>query len=172
MAAEVVNAVASSTVYADVTFFLSITAALVSLATLTVGYTQMKIASAKVRLDLYSKRFNVYLSALRYHQAVWGKEEFETSESEFVKCYRESKFLFDHKDGIYDTLTKIKNCGGVIRTNNEIQEGNSIINKGSAIAFDDLCDSKRQEMTQELIKLEDQLAKYIDFKVVRGWTAF
>lgn len=170
MAVEAVSTVVSNPIYADVTFYLSIAAALVSLATLTVGYTQMKIASAKIRLDLYNKRFNIYLSALAYHQAVWDKGDFKASETEFIKSYRESKFLFDYEDGIHETLTNIKNCGGVIRTNNEIQEGSSIINKDDSSAFDDLCDSKRQEMTKELGKLEDQLGKYIDFKVVRGWT--
>lgn len=68
MAVEAASTVATNPIYADVTFYLSIAAALLSLATFVVGYSQMKIASAKVKLDLYNKRFSVYLAALEYYQ--------------------------------------------------------------------------------------------------------
>ncbi|MEN5200140.1 hypothetical protein ABE525_13020 [Pseudomonas wadenswilerensis] len=174
MAAEAVSTVATNPNYADVTFYLSIAAALVSLAILTVGYIQMKIASVKVRLDLYSKRFNVYLSALSYHQAVWGKGngDFYSNQTEFIKCYRESRFLFEKKDGIYDALTKIKNCGGIIGVNHELEEDGRTLSGSNVDVHHERCVEARQNMTKELSKLEEQMAEYIDFKVVSGWTFF
>jgi hypothetical protein len=155
-----------------ITTIVSVVGGVVGLVALSVAWTQMRIASAKVRLDLYNKRFNVYLSALAYHQAVWGKEDFKASASEFIKCYRESKFLFAKEDGIYDTLTIIKNCGGVIGVNQELAEDGRNLTESNSYAHHEKCVDARQEMTSALSKLEDQLAKYIDFKVVRGWSVF
>ncbi|MEE1868212.1 hypothetical protein [Pseudomonas auratipiscis] len=170
MAVDVVKTVAGDPIYADVTFYLSIAAALVSLATLTVGYTQMKIASAKVKLDLYNKRFNVYLSALEYYQSVWGKNdgELKIKAAEFIKCYRESQFLFSEKDGLYKTLTSIKDAGGVIALYQEmIAEGK----QGDAMhSLHEKSVDAREKMGKAIQILEQQMAKYINFKVVRGWS--
>lgn len=160
-------------IYMSITFYLSITAALVSLATLTVGYTQMKIASAKVKLDLYNKRFNVYLSALEYYQSVWGgsHDDFKQKASEFIKCYRESQFLFSEKDGIYETLTSIKNSGGVIGIFLEMEGKDERSKSASNMEMlHEKCVASRDKMGEDLQALEKKLAKYIDFKVVRGWS--
>lgn len=173
MAVGVVDSVVSNSLYTDIAFYLSITAAMVSIATFVVGYTQMRIASAKVRLDLYNKRFNVYLSALGYYQSAWGKVgDFDVKAAEFIKCYRESQFLFSKKDGVYDTLTKIKDYGGVISAKRDLEEDDKATNRSNASALHDKCEDARRAMGDELQVLENQIAKYIDFKVVRGWSAF
>ncbi|CRM23895.1 hypothetical protein [Pseudomonas sp. 8 R 14] len=174
MAADVVSTVVSSSIYTDMTFYLSVTAAMVSIATFVVGYTQMRIASAKVRLELYNKRFNIFLSALEYYQAVWEKGDgsINIKSAEFVKCYRESQFLFSDKDGVYDTLTKIMSFGSALENNREIREVDPISNHSNPIPLRDKGYDARDRMGEELKKLEKQMAKYIDFKVVRGWGIF
>lgn len=173
MAAEAINTVVGNPLYADITFYLSISAALVSLATLSIGYTQMKIASAKVKLDLYNKRFNVYLSALEYYQAMWKQTDVDLKEkaAEFIKCYRESLFLFSEKDGIHQTLTKIKDRAAIVSAYDEWKKSES---NGHSIGNMNVLSEKsvdaRQGIGEDLQVLERQMAKYIDFKVVRGWT--
>ena len=174
MVAEAVSTVAGNPIYADVTFYLSIAAALVSLATLTVGYTQMKIASAKVKLDLYNKRFNVYLSALEYYQAMWKQTDGDLKEkgAEFIKCYRESLFLFSEKSGVHETLTRIKNSGGIVSTYEELKKADAGINShGPNIdALHTKSVDARDKIGEDLQNLEKQMAEYTDFKVIRGWT--
>jgi hypothetical protein len=174
MALEAVSTVATNPIYTDVTFYLSIAAALVSLATLTIGYTQMKIASAKVKLDLYNKRFNVYVSALEYYQAMWTQTDYDLKQkgAEFIKCYRESLFLFSEKDRVHETLTKIKNNGGVVSTYVELKKADSGVNSAgpNMAALHEKSVAARDKIGDDLQILEKQMAKYIDFKVVRGWT--
>ncbi|WP_042132028.1 hypothetical protein [Pseudomonas monteilii] len=174
MAVEAVSTVASNPIYTSVTFYLSIAAALISIATLTVGYTQMKIASAKVKLDLYNKRFNVYLSALDYYKAAWGEddEDFKEKGLQFIRCYRESKFLFDEKDGVFNTLTSIKDCGGPIGAYRKAKAEDQKTGGSSASALHDRNDKAFDQLKNDLLVLETQMAKYIDFKVVDGWTFF
>ena len=158
-----------------VTVIVSIAAALISLATFTVGYSQMKIASAKVKLDLYNKRFNVYVSALEYYQAMWKQTDGDLKEkgAEFIKCYRESLFLFSEKDGIYETLTKIKNDGAVVSTYEEYKkEGHGVHSIGNFEVLQQKSVEAKQKIGDDLQVLEKQMAKYIDFKVVRGWSLF
>jgi hypothetical protein len=44
---------------------------LVSLVAAYVGYCQLRIANAKLRMDLYNKRFAIYTAALDLHQACY-----------------------------------------------------------------------------------------------------
>jgi hypothetical protein len=169
--ASVVSSVITST---DITFYLSIAAALISLATFTVGYSQMKIASAKVKLDLYNKRFNVYLSALEYYQAMWKQtdDDLKQKGAEFIKCYRESLFLFSTNDGVHEILTRIKNSGGVVSTYENLKQADSGVNSHgpNMDALFKKSVEAREKIGDDLQALEKQLEKYIDFRVVDGWS--
>jgi hypothetical protein len=174
MTVEAASVVSSAITNTDITFYISIAAALISVATFTVGYSQMKIASAKVRLDLYNKRFNVYLSALEYYQAMWKQtdDDLKQKGAEFIKCYRESLFLFSTKDGVYETLTKIKNSGSVVSNYENLKQADSGINSHGPNM--DILHKKsveaREKIGNDLQELEKQLEKYINFRVVDGWS--
>ncbi len=173
MAVDVVSAVAISSIYADITFYLSIAAATVALATLVVGYSQMRIASAKVKLDLYNKRFAVYLSALEYYQCTWGQRDgTKEKAAEFIKSYRESQFLFFRSDGIYDTLTRIKdNASRVVSYDESRKEGDDEKKLEGTFSHTvhEQTELARRELAEDLLLLEEQMNDYIDFKVVEGW---
>ncbi|MCF8825473.1 hypothetical protein KIP45_05085 [Xanthomonas campestris pv. raphani] len=157
-----------------VTLLLGVCALFVSTATFLVALSQMKIASAKTRLDLYNKRFNIYLSALEYYQAVWGLSDkpLDRCTQDFIKSYRESQFLFKDTDGIYATLTGIKDTGSsathlerIIRET-EQKAGSDLLELG------DLREQRIQQLNdfeQSLISLEKQLSKYIRFEEASGW---
>jgi hypothetical protein len=75
------------------------------------AYRQSKINEGKLRLDLYNKRFEVYSRTLDFYHALldYGgsdadNKHFKALHNLFIKSYRESQFLFEHKDGIYTLL--------------------------------------------------------------------
>jgi hypothetical protein len=68
---------------------------------------------AKLRLDLYDKRFAIYEDALAFYQALGGSpnslqsETFAAVQRSFIKSYRESQFLFDADSGVFELLGKL-----------------------------------------------------------------
>jgi len=156
------------------TIVISGVLAVVGVMTLLVGIAQMKIASAKVKLDLYNKRFNVYLATLEYYQSAYGKVEgsMRTKSVEFVKCYRESQFLFDKNDKIFETLNRIMTLGNKILVYEETQSGATNVSQETEHLLHEKSVEARFAFEKDLILLEGQLAKYISFKTITGWRMF
>ncbi|WP_448092697.1 hypothetical protein [Pseudomonas lini] len=157
----------------NITLYLSIAAALISLATFTVGYSQMRIATAKTKLDLYNKRFSVYLAALEFYQYMHSdaQEDLKSKSNKLVHAYRESKFLFDTKDGIYETVGRIQKAGAPVRAYNEFRK-NAIEDGDRAMKLFDKSQAALLDMEKDIYVLEDQLKDYLSFHNVRGWTFF
>jgi hypothetical protein len=67
---------------------------------------QWKTNREKLRLDLYQRRFEIYLRVLDFHFAIWQQDEpkLDLLHVPFMKAFWESKFLFPEKSGIYDFL--------------------------------------------------------------------
>jgi len=155
------------------TIFISGVLAVVGVATLAVAWSQMRIASAKTKLDLYNKRFNVYLAALEYYQYAHSDKRVELKQKaeKLTHAYRETKFLFNSKDGIYETLGKIQKGASIVRAYDEYRrEGKYDMNREGMLA-------KRNgdallAMEKDILALEEQLEKYLSFHNVRGWTIF
>ncbi|MBC8784422.1 hypothetical protein [Pseudomonas fluorescens] len=156
------------------TIFISGVVAVVGVIALFVAVAQMKIASAKVKLDLYNKRFNVYVATLEYYQSAYGKIEgsMRVKSGEFVKCYRESQFLFDKNDKIFDTLNRIMTHGNQILVYEETQSGATKVSQETAYLLHEKSVDARLAFEKDLILLEEQLAKYINFKTISGWRMF
>ncbi|MDX5517566.1 hypothetical protein NJD74_17465 [Stenotrophomonas sp. RG-453] len=158
----------------SITVLLGGAALAVSLVTFGVAFAQMRISSAKARLDLYNKRFAVYEAALDYYQALWHEHEKVKERSiAITKAYRESQFLFDAKDGVYSILGKIQQHGHTAKFHlEEIQkhEGHG----GPGKMHDALNRQKKSqhlEAYEGLLKeLESRVGKYIQFTEVSGWT--
>jgi hypothetical protein len=80
---------------------------------LWVASRQSKTNVAKLRLDLYDKRFAVFENTLAFHQALGGSpdllqtEPFKVLQRAFIKSYRESQFLFDDDSGVFPLLEKV-----------------------------------------------------------------
>lgn len=143
-------------------------------STFSVAYAQMKIASAKIKLDLYNKRFAVYISALDYYQATWDEPHDKIKEKgkQLTKSYRESKFLFEPSDGVYETIGKIQWNGTVIRSCEEHKhqrENNLTDDRLCLSTLHELSMKARDEFERNLLELERQMDKYIQFKAISGW---
>ena len=160
------------TISSQVTTIVSVVGGVVGLTALTVAWSQMKIASAKVRLDLYNKRFNIFLATVEYYFASYGKTDGDMREKsrDFVKGCREAKFLFDKKDGIYDTLMRIMDHGSRIQAYEDAASGATpnVCNDARRIMHESSVNA-RSAFDKDLHTLEDQLTKYITFKTVTGW---
>ncbi|MBA0429422.1 MULTISPECIES: hypothetical protein [Stenotrophomonas] len=151
-----------------VTVFLSI-------ATILIALSQMKIASSKSRLDLYNKRFAIYTTALEYYQVLWGKSDasLKVSEANMIKAFRESKFLFKKSDGIYGTLEKIKDAGAMatgIKERIEIMEKEVSADGRVLTKSRENRSAALQRFEDNLKTLEQQLEKYLRFKTASGWS--
>ncbi|SSS87857.1 Uncharacterised protein [Acinetobacter baumannii] len=156
---------------------ISITGAIVSIATFSIAYSQMKIASAKTKLDLYNKRFNIYAAALDYYQATWyeSPEKIQEKSIIFTKLYRESQFLFEESDGVYATLGKIQQNGAQIyayeKKKHEI-DPNLTKTWNSLDEMHRISTAARFSFEENLKALEKQLDKYLQFKTISGWKLF
>lgn len=136
---------------------------------------QLTIASSKLKLDLYNKRFHIYESVLNLYQQAWKWEEekIRPLELELIRSLRESKYLFNEKDEIYETIIKVKNANAKIsgyhRTVKEFDtlsnpERFNILHKTKVDGFD--------EFEKNLYELEEKLKKYISFKNINGLDGF
>jgi ABC-type multidrug transport system fused ATPase/permease subunit len=72
---------------------------------------QWQTANEKLRLDLYDRRFEIYLAVLDFYQALvlWeGTEAQIALQLPFLRAYRESMFIFPAKSGVYELLTEFQ----------------------------------------------------------------
>jgi hypothetical protein len=69
------------------------------------------VASEKLRLDLYNKRFEVYQRTVKFYLAMFAKDKDSEAlamlRRDFIIASREAQFLFSPKSGVYDLLVKL-----------------------------------------------------------------
>jgi hypothetical protein len=88
-------------------------ATLISLVALVVAALSYFVASERFRLDLYNKRFDIYVRTVRFYQALMTSqrddedETFAALRKEFILAIRESQFLFSPESGVYDLLSRL-----------------------------------------------------------------
>ncbi|MCX2708342.1 MULTISPECIES: hypothetical protein [unclassified Pseudomonas] len=157
----------------QITTIVSVVGGVVGLATLSVAWSQMRIASAKTKLDLYNKRFNVYMAALEFFQcsADLALEGVEDKFKKLTQASSESKFLFDSKDGVYDSLRRFQKVGAAVKVYHSIKSTHHT-NEDVVKAFQKKALEAIVLMQDELVLLEKQLKPYLSFHNVRGWTIF
>ncbi len=159
------------------TLIFSIATVLISMATFSVAYSQMKIASAKTKLDLYNKRFSIYISAMEYYHAASNEpyEKIKERGNQFTKFYRESFFLFEPSDGVYETLGEILQNGAHIYAYKKYKyeiENNLTHHRLDLKTMRQSSLDAGIEFEKNLHKLEKQIEKYIQFKTITGWKFF
>lgn len=97
----------------EVALILSIASICISLIVAMIALRQAKITENMLRLDLYNRRFAIYSDTLKLYQALlshryeYSKDDFMLLQERFIKSFRESLFLFDRKDAIYQLLDEI-----------------------------------------------------------------
>ena len=78
---------------------------------LLVAILAFTVASEKFRLDLYNKRFDIYVRTVRFYQALMssknGGEAFSGLRKDFVLAVREPQFLLAPTSGIHALLSQL-----------------------------------------------------------------
>jgi hypothetical protein len=88
-------------------------ATLISLVALIVAAFSLFVASERFRLDLYNKRFDIYVRTVRFYQSLMTSkrddedETFAALRKDFILATREAQFLFSPESGIYDLLNRL-----------------------------------------------------------------
>jgi hypothetical protein len=73
----------------------------------------------------------------------------------FIKSFRESQFLFRHKDGIYKTLENIKDEYAKIEGAITMPDNPHVLERAG---------QARLDFEPLLLQLEKQLSRYLDFR--------
>jgi hypothetical protein len=84
----------------------SIVTAIIAVIVAIITYQQWRTNREKLRLDLYNRRFEVYLRCLDlYQEVIEGKPQLRLdSQTPFTRAFRESRFLFPTSSGVYKVL--------------------------------------------------------------------
>lgn len=159
--------------------YIDLIACLAPLATLTVAafvavmhFRQAKTAREKLRLDLYNKRFAIYESALNFYQQLEGyelseKKAFSSVHRAFIKCMRESKFLFDRQSGIYEILEKMHMDSVRVTSFRDLAEEYSRMDEPAQrlkiAGFQKEMIDVLMSFPARIENLEAKIAKYLDF---------
>jgi len=77
-----------------------------------IGWLQWKTSDDKFRFDLYQRRLNVYMTAVKFYIGLIGSrldsQGFDDKKKEFHQAKLESQFLFDTSSGIYLLLEELQ----------------------------------------------------------------
>ncbi len=91
---------------------------IVSFLAFVVAFFALWVSADKLRLDLYNKRFDIYLRTLKFQQALFrtGKDDgtFAALQTDFMIASRESIFLFSPKSGVCGQLRKLHEASATI----------------------------------------------------------
>ncbi|CAI3949688.1 unnamed protein product [Commensalibacter communis] len=158
--------------------FLAFLTVSIGFCSLVVAYTQMKIACAKTRLDLYERRFGIYVSALNCYQACSKEqsEEILRCQYELIKSCRESQFLFKRNDSIHKILSEMldytNQIGSYVSRVKKYESLNSAYLEIELKRYKKLTDDAKAVFQKKLFELEDKIKPYIQFENIQGWTFF
>lgn len=101
----------------------------ISIISLIFALFALFVSAEKFRLDLYNKRLDIYIRTVKFYQDFFSPnidvdgKDFSETHRNFILAVRESQFLFDPKDGIYDLLEKLAKASFTIMANRDIPPG-------------------------------------------------
>jgi hypothetical protein len=104
-------------------------ATVTSLVALIVAAFSFFVASERFRLDLYNKRFDIYVRTVRFYQALMTSNQDDEDETvaalrkDFIIATRESQFLFSPESGIYDLLNRLNSDSFKITGQKDMPKG-------------------------------------------------
>ena len=150
-----------STANAALALAVPVLTMLIAASVALIAYYQWKTNREKLRLDLYQRRFEIYLRVLDFHFAIWQQDEpkLDLLHVPFMKAFWESKFLFPEKSGIYDLLDEYNLRTSRVR-----------VYRGQIPPRSDLTPEERAQLIKDEIWikdcigiLEEKLGPYLNF---------
>ncbi|MFA0267241.1 hypothetical protein AB4490_10565 [Vibrio cyclitrophicus] len=125
-----------------------------------IAYEQLRTNRDKLKLDLYNKRFEVYAVTLTFYQDLMSQGASQELHRKFIEVKQSSKFLFDPKDEIYTSLSKINIESFKVKACKEAE------GLGNDLMFQLHQDSHAALgiIVKELEQLDIKMSKYLCFK--------
>jgi hypothetical protein len=93
----------------NVAFITSVATVCIATFVAIIAFNQWRINRDKLRLDLFNRRFDVYLRVLDYYQELFngnGAPDAAITTS-FLKAVRESRFIFPKASGVHQFLEEL-----------------------------------------------------------------
>ena len=126
------------------------------------------ISKDKLKLDLYNRRFAIYDATLKLYQSVTSDLDDANASAEVIKTFilpsRESRFLFDSKDGVYQLLDAIRGqCNLFIAEKIEKEKGADADPDRINYWREKLWNEEFNKLDASMHDLEARLSSYLDF---------
>jgi predicted enzyme related to lactoylglutathione lyase len=126
-----------------------------------------KIETTKLRMELYNRRFQIFVSIFDFYEALlgWtGTPEQRAAQTRFFRAYQESGFLFGKESGIEDTLKRVHEESAKVIGFKEY--GEDYKSGGVEFYLDRFKDAQHVllvDFDAALVKLKAELPKYLNF---------
>lgn len=111
-------------------FLMIVLTTLISFFALIVAGFSFFVASERFRLDLYNKRYDIYVRTVKFYWVLMLPEEaaaklgnFEQLRSDFILASRESCFVFPPESGVPQLLDPLNNASFTITSSRETAKG-------------------------------------------------
>jgi hypothetical protein len=146
--------------------FFAFVAVIVSGATFSVALLQWKLAEQKLRLDLYNRRYEIYMAIYAFYTALigWkGSDEDKAARDRFFKAKNEAQFLFSPESGVealYDELHKKSLKVTSFKENPEMYRSDS---KLMMTSFEESNRILLKDFDEGLTRLKKAVAPYMSF---------
>lgn len=148
--------------------WIGVVTTVVAICVAFISFLQWKTNARKLRLDLYEKRFQIYLRVLAFYQQiiVWENREHQIALQEpFIAAFRESLFMFPPKSRVYDLLSEFHQRAFFITKFTQMMEGLQGMNKERIEQS-----NKRTEHVNWLLgsmtEIEERMKPYLKFHSV------
>ena len=135
----------------------------------TITKAQWRTNQEKLRLDLYSKRFEIYMRTLDFYTALLGwKDEPEQIAliAPFYRAFRESRFLFPESAGVYRFMEDFSKHAFQITNFKEARDG---LGEGLPKERMDLTVARTDHVNWILTSipiLEERVAPFLNFHAI------
>lgn len=140
---------------------------LISFFALIVAGFSFLVASERFRLDLYNKRYDIYVRTVKFYWVLMRSEEvvaqlgnFEQLRADFILASRESRFLFPPESGVPQLLDQLNNASFTITGSRASAKG---------LPTDQIIENQKQFgeamrlWNESLVPLEDLMAPYLNY---------
>lgn len=153
---------------------IAVVTTLISLAVFLVALSSLVISEEKFRLDLYNKRFDIYVRTVKFYQALMRSKEsieagtFDPLRADFIIASRESKFLFAPNSGVYDLLFRLNTASFKITALRDMPKG---------LPPEQVIENQKQFSDAQMLwnssieHLENLMASYLDYHYTSALSA-
>jgi hypothetical protein len=146
---------------------------LISVTAVIIAAFSLFVTSERFRLDLYNKRFEIYLRTVKFYQALMKSEEgdedrFRALQTDFIIASREAQFLFGSDSGVYDLLSQLNKASFQITGLRKLPEGMS---REDVTGFNKQFSDALALWNSSMEPLEARMAPYLSYHYASALSA-